>query len=92
VSINAVPKRACRFSAPQRLPISIPAQGFIQTGSRQPDRGEGPRCCRLHEELAAIDKISRNGAPGIDSAPGPVDVNESNCHVANAMFEWSHCK
>jgi hypothetical protein len=63
VSINSVPKRDCRSSAPQRVPISIPAQGFTQTCSCQPDRGEGPRCCRLHEELAAIDKISRNGTP-----------------------------
>jgi hypothetical protein len=69
------------------MPIRFAAQSFAESSGRQRDRGEGPRCCSFDEELPAISEPSRDGAPGIDSAPGPVLINEANRQVANAMFE-----
>ena len=41
------------------MPITLAAQSFTESSSRQRDRGEGPRCCGFHEELTAIDKTDR---------------------------------
>jgi hypothetical protein len=70
-----------------RVPISLAAQSFAESSSRQRDRGEGPGCRVLHEELSTVDEVSRDGAPRINSTTRPILINEANRELTNAMCE-----
>ena len=80
------PNRSCTMYG---VPVRVAAQRFAESSRRQSDRGERPSRCGLHEERHTISEISRYGAPRIDSAAGPVLINQANRQMVDAMFETS---
>jgi hypothetical protein len=71
------------------VPVGLAAQRFAESPCGERDRGERPGCRGFYEELPTFTEVGSHRAPRIDSAAGPVLINEANRDVANAMCETS---
>ena len=84
--VRRSPNRSCTVHG---VPVGVAAQRFAESSGRQRDGGERPGRCGLHEALPTLCEVSRYGAPRIDSAAGPVLINQANRQMVDAMFETS---